>query len=198
MQPIFYAYLACAILVPVVVSLLVVRSLRKQERERAVLRSLMPEPDFSAFEDPPCNPDEPEVERWNGLPVFNLCQTPATNFLIDEPLPNFGTKMTVRQAYYRAIRLVDESQAAWSRNHYRTAETFARSALREISHIKDDHWYVPVILNLVAVLRYEQGYTVEARELWDRAEQIALEWPEQCEEVLRCIQSNMRSYLELF
>ncbi|MBX9757021.1 MAG: hypothetical protein K2X80_19855 [Pseudomonadaceae bacterium] len=186
-------FVACLILVPAAVSLLVIHARRKQHREWELLRNLTPTPDFSFLEGEP----EPVAHDFDGTDIPRLIQTVAFTFYHSpEPIPFFGTKMTVRQAYVRAVKLVDQSIEACTRGHTKTAERYARTALQELTHLKRDHWYVPVILNLLGGVRYAQGYTAEANGYWEDAEQIALEWPELCDGVLECIQDNMRLYAQ--
>jgi len=191
-------FVAGAILLVALIGWLVQKSQERQQRARLALRA---PPDFEtllgttdeprAIDDPPGVNDtvdsEPEPE-------------PIEHTACVEPAPVVGTRADVRQAQVRAARHIERcSQAFYQRHDLAEAETFARAALREVNlHMRRDHWYAPRVLNWLAYLRYEQGFTVEARDLWENAEQIALEWHEQCQDILPDIQRNIRAFYENF
>lgn len=115
---------------------------------------------------------------------------------IVEPSPIFGTRVTVRQSFMRAARHMERcAEAVHDRHDFAEAEAFALAALHEINDtMKRDHWYAPFVLNWLGYLRYEQGFAVEARDHWEKAEQIAIEWFEQCHELLPEIRNNLKFF----
>lgn len=117
-----------------------------------------------------------------------------------EPRPIGGTRVTVRQSCMRAVRHMERSTEALEvRDDYVESEAFALAALHEINRgMKRDHWYAPYVLNRLGYLRYKQGFTVEARDYWEQAEQCALEWFEQCHDVLQEIRHNLRVFHKNF
>ncbi|MDZ4834729.1 MAG: hypothetical protein SGJ27_13205 [Candidatus Melainabacteria bacterium] len=117
-----------------------------------------------------------------------------------EPNPLFGSRGSVRQSCVRAMRHMDRcADATYKRRDYTEAEAFALAALREVNiNMKRDHWYAPFVLNWLGYLRYEQGFSVEARDYWEQAEQGALEWFEQCHDLLPDIRKNLRAFHDNF
>lgn len=134
-----------------------------------------------------------ELERAPEEDGFAPGQVEITSVV--EPRPIFGDRSTVRQSQMRAMRHMDRCVDASNRLEHAEAEAFCRAALREINGaMKRDHWYAPYVLSYLAYLRYEQGFSVEARELWEQAEQGALEWFEQCQYLLPGIRSNLKIF----
>lgn len=117
-----------------------------------------------------------------------------------EPSPIFGTRTSVRQSCMRAAHHMERcAEAVSQRRDFAEAEAFALAALREINGaMKRDHWYAPFVLNWLGYLRYEQGFSVEASEYWEQAEQGALEWFEQCHELLFEIRRNLKFFRDNF
>lgn len=117
-----------------------------------------------------------------------------------EPSPIFGTRVTVRQSCMRATRHMERCyEAVHQRLDFAEAEAFALAALREVNNsMKRDHWFAPFVLNWLGYLRYEQGFSMEACEYWEQAEQGALEWYEQCHELLKEIQRNLQFFSDNF
>jgi hypothetical protein len=217
-----YLILAGCVLFVALICWLIQRSHNRQRKERELLRA--PPPDFSddfwngpadnagypnLFESFPMQMGGPATFRNDGDDddVIDLelaseaASPPATEYTaVVEPNPLFGTRATVRQSYMRAVKHLERcSQAAYERRDYVEAEAFARAALRELNlHMRRDHWYAPYILNWLGYLRYEQGFTVEGKEFWEQAEQVALEWFEQCQDILPDIQRNLKVFHENF
>lgn len=134
-----------------------------------------------------------------GRELFSTDEAPEYTSVV-EPSPIFGTRVTVRQSCMRAARHMERcAEAVHERHDFAEAEAFAMAALREIDgSMKRDHWYAPFVLNWLGYLRYEQGFAVEASEYWERAEQGALEWFEQCHELLQEIRRNLRFFRNNF
>lgn len=125
--------------------------------------------------------------------LFSIDDVPEYTSVV-EPSPIFGTRVSVRQSCMRAARHMERcAEAVRERHDFAEAEAFALAALHEINGtMKRDHWYAPFVLNWLGYLRYEQGFAVEASEYWEQAEQGALEWFEQCHELLQEIRRNLR------
>lgn len=110
-----------------------------------------------------------------------------------EPNPLISTRAQARQAYDRAKKQIELSMAARKRHDYDTAETHAYSALDEVhGGMKRDHWYAADVLNMLGCLKYDRGFYLEARELWEQADEVALEWFEQCRHIAPTIESNLK------
>ncbi len=108
------------------------------------------------------------------------------------PDPLFGTKVSVQQSYLRAKKHVAEALAARREHNYQLAEEIVRKALDEVhSELRRDHWYTPEVLNALGCILYDQGRNGEARAIWEEAEQIALEWDEQCAYIMQTLQNNI-------
>lgn len=110
-----------------------------------------------------------------------------------EPNPLISTRAQARQAYDRAKKQIELSIAARRGHDYDTAETHAQSALDEVhGGMKRDHWYAADVLNMLGCLKYDRGFYLEARELWEQADEVALEWFEQCRHIAPTIESNLK------
>ncbi len=221
----FLLILAFNVVLTVLAVCWLIRVFSKNKRDR-LERPHYEEPDFSQFEGNPddeyvpliakpdddssSNPfadayvpfaDRAEEHRFadgNYAPLDEDAEVEITSIV--EPKPIFGTRVSVRQSCLRAARHMEScAQATYSRHDFVEAEAFARAALEEVEqNMKRDHWYAPFVLNWLAYLRYEQGFSIEARDLWEQAEQVALEWFEQCQQLLPDIRQNLRMFRENF
>ncbi len=181
---------AALIVINVCLLLWVVNYTRRQQTRR---RSTEDEPDFIPVADDAGDPDEPPI----------LLEAVHEKYTLSvEPRPIFGTRATVRQAIMRARLLFDQSEKAWEDNEdIFEAERLAKLALAEVDKdAKRDHWFAPRILHWLAWLQIQKGMIAyqEATEYWERATQIALEWYEQCSDLLphmkECMEWVERQY----
>ncbi|MBX9695206.1 MAG: tetratricopeptide repeat protein, partial [Cyanobacteria bacterium] len=97
----------------------------------------------------------------------------------------------VNEAYRRSSQHVALATQARQRQDHEAAAKHLDDAFKEVSYLKNDHWYLADLWNFKGCLLYDQGFHQEAREIWERALLIAEEWPEKTKFSLPTIQSNL-------
>lgn len=194
------------------VYLMVMKSCLRAGRHRQTLSTEQPDFDAAFWNGGPDNANaEPELfgalEQPDDTDVIDLrpphasaegVPTPTEYTSSVEPDPLFGTRGSVRNACSRAAKHLEKCKAAADVHDFAGAEVHAYAALAELEHMGRDHWFAPRILTWLGYLRYEQGFTVEARDYWQQAEQIALEWHEQCSDMLPVIKRNLQIFHDNF
>ncbi len=123
-----------------------------------------------------------------------------------EPVPFFGTRVSVRQSWCRASRHLAALDRAMGSGNLALAGEFANASLQEVrNHLRHDSWYTAWVVNHIGCLRFEQarelqenGFTeeaiqryAEARAFWEWALQDCSEWFEQCHELIPTVRSNL-------
>lgn len=151
--------------------------------------------DGTKSKDPPKKPmttalmvrPDPDVLRTNGAWVNEVA------FFTGDPNPLFGTRNSVRDAQSRARALHDKCSAARKQKNWQLCQELIDDAFQELnSGMRRDHWFAAYLHNQHGCIRYEQGFYVEAREIWERAEMVCHEWPVQCGDVLKTIEGNLK------
>ena len=154
------------------------RARERAKRHREKMRSVFPE-----FIPPP--PAPPRQSDFEDNP-FDF------DALSPEPVPLTVSSMAVERAQQRARARMDSSIRYRNQGNEEQALEQAEAALAELSVLKRDHWYAAEILNLIGCLQYDRGFYLEAREIWEQAQSICLEWPERVDNVLKTVESNLK------
>ncbi len=105
------------------------------------------------------------------------------------PIHYAGT--AVNEAHQRASRHMALAVKARNRQDHEAAEAHLDDAFAEISYMKHDHWYLVDLLNMKGCLLYDKGFYVQAREMWEHAEQVASEWPDKVNATLPTVEKNL-------
>ena len=77
--------------------------------------------------------------------------------------------------------LMERSTAAENQGNVRGAIALAEDALREVdAKLGRDHYKAVAVLTRLGSLNFQEGFYGEAREYWEQALSVALEWPDRC------------------
>lgn len=130
---------------------------------------------------------DPDALRVNGAWVNQIA------YFTGDPDPLHGTRTTVRDAQSRARALHEKCSAARKQKNWQLCEELIEAAFQELNKgMRRDHWYAAHLHNQHGCIRYEQGFYIEAREIWERAEMVCHEWPVQCGDVQKTIEGNLK------
>lgn len=93
----------------------------------------------------------------------------------------------------QAVLRLDAEAGRWRYEDWQRALALTHEALEHAQeHLRPDHWLVARVLNTRGCIFYERGDSVEARNIWQRAEEILGEWPDRAPETLQAVRSNLR------
>jgi hypothetical protein len=162
-------------------------------RRRAESRSLGPRRDTQ----PPqkfITPPPPPVRRQSpGLKTEVVGQNASPD---DFPMPrpvHGASAIDLSHAENRAIRHLEACSNARNRKNLVEAKQHAEKAAAEVRrYLKVDHWFQAELLNMLGCIKYDEGFYLEARNLWECAENVASEWPDKCSRLIPTIESNLK------
>lgn len=171
---------------------------RKGSRPDGNRRDVQPPRQLPPAPPPVRNPVRNDVVRSTERPAPEREQRPAPE---KDPLLKFVkpsqplglSSVAIDQAQKRAAQHIAACTAARNLKNIAEARRHLAYAVKEVQDkLRIDHWYSAEVLNMAGCLEYDEGFYLRARDLWERADCIASEWPDQCKDLIPVLEKNLK------